>query len=300
MSDTKALKVFRGLTVKDADKGEVEADVCTLGVVDKDGDIVRAGSLGGTASVIMSEWGHDAMYGNRPAGKGTLVESNGRLRFKGRVFLNTTGGRETFEVLKEMGEDQEWSFGFRVTGWEAPSETEKAAGAWRVITKMDAFEVSPVLVGAGVNTGTTRLKSAPQADGNRDESVADAVRYLKAAIARHERHMNGTEATDDASQQLMMDEMRAALSALTGTTDEMPAMDSGKSSARIAAIAKEVTDRMAAEQKAAADAAAEMARLEAEALAAAEVKAQQEAQAAVSDAAAREFATFQRTLRRVA
>lgn len=251
MSDTKALKVFRGLTVKDADKGEVEADVCTLGVIDKDGDIVRAGSLGGAASVIMSEWGHDAMYGNRPAGKGTLVESNGRLRFKGRVFLNTTGGRETFEVLKEMGDDQEWSFGFRVTGWENPTEDERKAGCYRVITKMDAFEVSPVLIGAGVDTGTTRLKAAAQADGDAREldAPADTV-------------------TPDA--------------------------------ALIAAIAKEITDRIAAEQKAAADAAAEAARVEAETKAAAEAKAQQAAQAAVSDAAAREFATFQRTLRRVA
>ena len=43
-----------------------------------------------------------------------------------------------------------------------------------------------------------------------------AVDELEAAIARHERHMNGTEATSDASQQKMMDEMKAALAALKG------------------------------------------------------------------------------------
>jgi hypothetical protein len=37
---------------------------------------------------------------------------------------------------------------------------------------------------------------------------------LKAAIARHERHMNGTEATSDASQMKMMKEMKAALRAI--------------------------------------------------------------------------------------
>lgn len=251
MSETMATKSFRGFAIKDADKGEVEAVVATLGVIDRDGDIIRKGSLAGPASVTMSAWGHDAMYGAVPAGKGKLREEKNALVFSGRAFLSTAGGKETFEVLKEMGEDQEWSFGFRVTGWEAPSEEEKKAGAWRVITKMDAFEVSPVIVGAGLNTRTLAVKSAPQADGNRDESVADAVRYLKAAIARHERHMNGTEATDDASQQLMMDDMRAALAALEGTSDDMSAMDSGKSAARIAAIAREVADAAAeAERKA--------------------------------------------------
>ncbi len=46
--------------------------------------------------------------------------------------------------------------------------------------------------------------------------VAGAVKWLEAAIARHQRHMDGTEATDQASQQKMMDEMKAALAALTG------------------------------------------------------------------------------------
>lgn len=41
-----------------------------------------------------------------------------------------------------------------------------------------------------------------------------AIEWLKAAIARHERHMAGTEATDEASQQKMMDEMKMALSML--------------------------------------------------------------------------------------
>jgi hypothetical protein len=45
-----------------------------------------------------------------------------------------------------------------------------------------------------------------------DKSGAEGM--LKAAIARHERHMNGTEATDERSQQKMMDEMKAALAAL--------------------------------------------------------------------------------------
>lgn len=43
-----------------------------------------------------------------------------------------------------------------------------------------------------------------------DEHLTHAMASLDAAIARHERHMTGTEATDEASQRKMMDEMHAA------------------------------------------------------------------------------------------
>lgn len=43
----------------------------------------------------------------------------------------------------------------------------------------------------------------------------DNVRkYLMAAIERHKRHMNGTEATDEASQKKLMQEMMLAMQAL--------------------------------------------------------------------------------------
>jgi len=45
--------------------------------------------------------------------------------------------------------------------------------------------------------------------------VAVAKSKLEAAIARHERHMNGTEPTSEKSQMKMMEEMKAALAALS-------------------------------------------------------------------------------------
>lgn len=47
-----------------------------------------------------------------------------------------------------------------------------------------------------------------------DKSMAGAKKWLKRAIARHERHMDGSEATDDKSQTKMMDEMKKALEEL--------------------------------------------------------------------------------------
>lgn len=189
MTDTKTI-TFSGFEVKDEAKGEVAAKIATLEVIDKDGDIIRRGSLPKASKAVMSRWGHDAMFGERPVGKGSLIEKNGHLEFGGKMFLKTAEGRETFETLKEMGADQEWSFGFRVAGWENPGPDEKKLGAWRIITKMEPvsssqFEVSPVLAGAGVNTGTTAVKADTGAftEAQRaeikamvDEAVAAAVK----------------------------------------------------------------------------------------------------------------------------
>jgi hypothetical protein len=157
------VKSVTSFEIKDADKGEVRAVIATLGVVDRDGDIIRKGAIADGAKVAVSCYGHDAVYGKRPVGKGTLSTEGNKVLFDGRLFLNTMDGRETFEVLKEMGADQEWSFGFRIIGYEVPSEDEQKQGAYRILTKLDAFEVSPVLVGAGIGTRTLAVK---QADGD--------------------------------------------------------------------------------------------------------------------------------------
>ncbi len=158
--DTKTIALT---DMKVDDKGEIEAEFATLDVIDHDGDIIRKGALKDGAKVVMSSYGHDAAYGNRPAGKGKVYINGNKAGFRGKAFLSTTQGRETFEVLKEMGSDQEWSFGFRVLGWEVPTEAERKQGAMRVLTKLDAYEVSPVLLGAGIGTRTLTAKAADPA-----------------------------------------------------------------------------------------------------------------------------------------
>lgn len=192
MADTKTI-TFAGFDVKDEAKGEVTAKIATLKVVDKDGDIIRLGALPKGAKAAMSRWGHDAVFGERPIGKGPLVEKDGELHFAGRVFLTTTEGRETFETMKEMGSDQEWSFAFKVAGWENPSAEEKKQGAYRIITKMEPvseklFEVSPVLAGAGMGTATTSLKGASQpfTDAQRAEIKAMIAEAVTAAVKSEE------------------------------------------------------------------------------------------------------------------
>lgn len=47
-----------------------------------------------------------------------------------------------------------------------------------------------------------------------EPDIEQAKKWLNTAIQRHERHMNGTEDTSEASQMLMMDEMKYAMQAL--------------------------------------------------------------------------------------
>jgi hypothetical protein len=160
------------IEIKDADRGEVEAVVATIGVVDHDSDVITHDAITNGVTVKMSAYGHDSVYGAIPVGKGVIAIEGNKAIFRGRLFLATARGRETFDVLKEMGSDQEWSFGFRVLGSEVPSEEWRGKGADRILTKLDAFEVSPVLIGAGKGTQTMAVKSAEPDPGTEAKAAA--------------------------------------------------------------------------------------------------------------------------------
>jgi hypothetical protein len=220
-------KALGPITVKDESKGEVEAVFATLGVVDRDGDIIRAGAIKNGQKVKMSAYGHDAVFGERPAGKGTVVERGDQAVFSGRVFLATRDGQDTFTVLKEMGPDQEWSFGYRVLDSENPTAEQKKAGARRVITSLDIFEVSPVLEGAGVGTMTTGVKEAGVEKIERLATLA-----AKGIVA---------EQTEKDAAARTAAETKAA---------EDARLAAEKAAADTAEAARKETERLAAEQKA--------------------------------------------------
>lgn len=55
--------------------------------------------------------------------------------------------------------------------------------------------------------------------------MEEAIKWLEKAIARHERHMNGTERTSESSQMKMMDEMKRALREMKNTSGIRPALE---------------------------------------------------------------------------
>ena len=186
MSDEIRQKSVTFQVKQDDDERTVTARFATLGVVDHDGDIIEAGAIG-EQDVFMSAWGHD--HWSLPPGSGVTSEDDDAAIFKGR-FFDTTTGRDHYETIKQAGGQQEWSFGFRVL--DGALETHDGDDVY-IIRKTEIFEVSPVMRGAGINTGTVDIKDCdgqcqarragqtPEVDSASVEQIAETVAEKVAA-----------------------------------------------------------------------------------------------------------------------
>lgn len=168
------IKSFR-VEIKNADRGEVTAVFSTFDVVDNDGDVTRPGAFEDGAEVPISAYGHASWQGALPVGKARIRQTDTQAILEGQFFMNTAAGRDTFTVVKELGDLGQWSYGFDVI--------KQSFGEWdgrkvRFLEQVRVHEVSPVLVGAGVGVRTLSAKAA---------SPATAVPSgRKRAIAPHE------------------------------------------------------------------------------------------------------------------
>jgi HK97 family phage prohead protease len=173
MTDTKALS---GLKITDATKGEVEAVFATLNVKDSDGDVTLKGAFEDGAEVRISAYNHKSWEGALPVGKGTITESGDTAVLKGQFFLDTAAGADTFAVVKQMGDLQEWSYGYDVVDSEKGTKDGESV---RLLKGLKVHEVSPVILGAGVGTETLAVKGAKQlqSDLRGDLTEAGEERY---------------------------------------------------------------------------------------------------------------------------
>jgi hypothetical protein len=157
-------KSFGDVVVKSATKGTVSAVFSTFNVIDKDGDLTLPGAIKDGTQVVISAYGHQSHNGVLPVGKGIIRTTNTEAVLDGQFFLGTQHGRETFEVVKALSEAglQEWSYSLQNVKRRAVSE---GGQHYYVIEDIGLIkEVSPVLIGSGVNTRTLTAKSATGAD----------------------------------------------------------------------------------------------------------------------------------------
>lgn len=148
-------KTFRG-EIKQLDgEGSFEAVIATLNVVDADGDIIVAGAF--QDATVSVQPAHDSRH--VPLGKAKMEDRDDKAVAVGKFNLGVKAAAEWHKALKFDLEHppaiQEWSFAFRIVD----SETETRDGEEvRILKKMDIIEVSPVLRGAGIGTGTLTAK----------------------------------------------------------------------------------------------------------------------------------------------
>ena len=148
-------KQLTNLEVKNADKGEVQAVFSTFNQIDHDRDVTRPDAFTAGGAVKISAYGHASHNAVLPVGKGKIRTTPREAILDGQFFLGTAAGRDTFTVVKEMGDLQEWSYGYDPVKF---SFGEFAGEKVRFLEQVNVVEVSPVLQGAGVNTRTLSAK----------------------------------------------------------------------------------------------------------------------------------------------
>ncbi len=143
-------------------KGQVKAVFSLFNDIDSDGDVVLPQAIKSgfdqESETVPMVWAHQW---DKPIGKGRIVKDDEKAVFDGEFFMDTESGEEAYKLVKNMGNLQQWSFGFRVNDSEfgkfkkdGKDETEV-----RYLKDLSVYEVSPVLVGANQETFTMAIKS---------------------------------------------------------------------------------------------------------------------------------------------
>ena len=150
-------KEFRGrLKLLDGgEPGEFEAVFASMNVIDLDGDVTVPGAFTADEAVRIAAWGHN--WRTLPVGRGNIHEEDDQAVARGKFFLQTQAGKEHYETIKALGELQEWSYSF--------DSLESGLGQFegqdvQFLKKLQVYEVSPVMLGAGIGTHTTDIKAA--------------------------------------------------------------------------------------------------------------------------------------------
>ena len=142
------------------ESGQVEAVFSLFNSIDSDGDVVMPGAVksGFKNNQVPMVWSHKW---DMPIGKGTITQDDSKAVFKGEFFMDTESGKEAYNLVKNMGDMQQWSFGYKVNDSEydkAKDKEGKTTNA-RYLKDLTVYEVSPVLVGANQDTYTLAIKS---------------------------------------------------------------------------------------------------------------------------------------------
>jgi len=154
---------LKGLTIEKMDEaGTGLARIAQLSAVDSDGDTYAPGAFswkdgGGQWVQILPAHNRMAM----PLGKAWLYEKDGGAMGDLSLNLETQAGKDWYNTLKfdlAKGQPvQEWSYGFQILDADFQMRDQQRV---QVLKKLDVAEISPVVRGAGVGTGTVAIKSA--------------------------------------------------------------------------------------------------------------------------------------------
>lgn len=199
--------------------GSGEAVIATLGVIDRDGDVIEPGAFGEqTAKLIPA---HD--WSSVWLGKARVFERDNEAVAAFKINLDIPAAKDWHSALKfDLKEGQpigEWSWGFSV---DESGDGEMNGQRVRMLKRVTVHEVSPVLLGAGINTRTLSMKSGLRFS----EQLSSVLEDVRAAIKRGQsiremRVAKGAELSKARVEQL--GDIKAALVELNGIALEIEA-----------------------------------------------------------------------------
>lgn len=163
------------IELKDDTPGAFIARIAKLNEIDHDNDVTLPGAFPDGKIVLVSAYGHGSWMGELPVGKAVIKESGNQVIAEGEFNLKTDTGREHYETVKFSDKLQEWSYGFKPIEFEFGEKDEQEV---RFLKKVDPFEISPVIKGAGKNTATLAIKAGLN---HRNNSADEGLAYADQA-----------------------------------------------------------------------------------------------------------------------
>lgn len=188
------------LTIEKMDEaGKGLARIAVLSAVDHDGDTYAKGAFSwkkGGAQWVPILPAHDRTA--MPLGKARVYEDGDAVLAELHLNLNTDAGRDWHETLKfdlaTGNAIQEWSYGFGVLDF---GKERRDNANVRVLKQVDVHEVSPVVRGAGVGTGTLSMKSRREDPGTQPNGkVLGSTEDIEEDFSETERRLAEREAAE--------------------------------------------------------------------------------------------------------
>ena len=212
---------FKTINFKADDNGKISGYFSTYDEEpDSYGDIVAPGAFTETIKAREAT-GHPfplCFNHNMDAVIGTVdsIEDTEKGPLITASFLNTEKAQEVREMVKSGGVFQ-FSFAYEVEGWEEPTEEQKAKGITNVLTKVDLYEVSVVVVPANQNAVVTDIKSGKRNSKKDADAIKQAITLLQGVLDNEEETPEETEDAPKANEDTTskeLDEINARKDAL--------------------------------------------------------------------------------------
>ena len=219
---TRRLEVgsFKWITREDGDgdgEGDAEGRVGSFEVRmaalqepggDKGGYVFERGAIKGTPMMV-SRWGHD--FATPATGLAYAREDGDLLMARGDLHLLSQDSREQYDILRWLGETTQWSWSYRSLIPPDIVYYEEGDHDTVVFKDIEEFELSPVHLGAGNDTGTVSIRQVhvctacggavetPQGDGEGQQGSegAEGQEQRTGRLFLPDRTVVEVKATDD-------------------------------------------------------------------------------------------------------